>query len=386
MCCDKERCSGCGACVESCKVNALTMTLDKMNGFFYPTLDKSKCIKCGNCKKVCPVLVLPHLERVVPSRAYACQSRCIITQKASSSGGIFPALAKYVLSKKGVVFGVVYADSKTVVTCAAETSEDILPMSGSKYVQSQTQKTYSETKRFLRTGRQVLYSGTPCQIAGLYAFLGQDDSNLVTVAIVCHGVTSPVLYAEYVRFLEEKHHTKIDRINFRDKEYGWNCGSTASFIDTSGKKYRLEGNDNCYLRGFVRNPNIFKRECCYSCPHKSFPTLADLTIGDYWDLPKQNEYPFDIELGVSLVLINSAKGNLTFNAIADSIVSVERPFEEVNRGTLVHSVSKDTRRDQFLDDSTRLSFVQLAKKYFFHHWTLRRLLSKLYRFFVGYPE
>ena len=375
----KDRCSGCGACAAVCHTGALVMRPNENNGFTYPVLREDLCVHCGQCDTICPEEYRPKVDRLVPQEAIACQHQDPTVRNQSASGGFFRALAQEVIAEGGTVYGAVHDSASSVCHRAAETLDELVPMSGSKYVQSELRDCFCRTDRLLREGHLVLFSGTMCQIAGLYNYLKRDDPNLVTITLVCHGNTSPLLLRSYVQYLETQLERKVHRINFRDKEYGWDCGSAVSCVDTEGKKHRLEGIWGSYLRGFVASPNYVKRSCCYACAWKGFPSIGDFLIGDYWDLPADTEIPFDRKQGVSLVLINSAKGEVFFQKIQEKLICLNRPFEEVNGGTLLHSVKEASNRQEFWRDCRTLPFDRLAKKYFLPRITLRRIASKMYR-------
>ena len=209
---DKSECCGCSACVSACPVQCIVMRRDR-EGFDYPVADPDRCIRCGKCEDVCPVI--SPLEAQDPLDAYAVRLDEFL--EGSSSGGVFPALAREIIQSGGVVFGAVMNNDMTVGHVVAERMDQVELMRGSKYVQSDPYATYEEAASYLAQGRRVLYSGTPCQIAGLNKYIGSKSQLLVTVDVACHGVPSPGLWEKYINSLEEISGVKLDMVRFKDK-------------------------------------------------------------------------------------------------------------------------------------------------------------------------
>lgn len=327
---NKHDCCGCSACVQRCPKHCISLEEDS-EGFLYPKVNIEKCIDCGLCEKVCPWQ--NSLERILPMEVLAVKNRNEAERMASSSGGVFIALAKEVLSKEGVVFGAVFDENWEVKHTYAETLEGIKPMMGSKYLQSRIGNSYCEAEKFLKEGREVLFTGTPCQIAGLHKFLGKNYSNLLSVDILCHGVPSQGVWRKY---LSETCHRMISTVNskqdigtfsspiitdieFRNKELkGWNqyCfvikGKSAITDDKSTILYSNIHHINLYMRGFLAN--VYLRPSCHNCKCKNGASCSDLTIGDYWGI-KSIMPDFSDDKGIGLVLINTEKGNNIFNCL-----------------------------------------------------------------------
>jgi len=213
----REDCTGCHACQVVCPHDAIEMEADPA-GFLYPTVDLERCTECRRCKVACPVLNPP--PRHSPPTAYACMARDDALRKASSSGGVFSLLAQDTLGLGGVVFGAVLDERMDVVHERAETNEDLPALQGSKYVQSRMGSTYREVRDSLRSGRAVLFSGTPCQVAGLRSYLGRDFDGLLCVDIVCHGVPSPRVWHRYLQHLEGEYQARPITAVFRRKDEG----------------------------------------------------------------------------------------------------------------------------------------------------------------------
>ncbi len=321
---NKQDCCGCASCVQSCPKQCIQLVEDE-EGFLYPEVDQTICINCGLCEKVCPLL---QCKQPLPSqRALAVKNRDEEERLASSSGGVFIALAKIILQQGGVVFGAVYDEHWEVKHSYAENLEGVKPMMGSKYLQSRTEHTYQETERFLKEGRKVLYVGSPCQIAALHAFLRKDYPNLLAVDFSCHGVPSPSVWRKYLDETFSVNSEKsslnnvpvVSDIYFREKKTcGWKNFSfvvTSKVTSKTGKDSILLSNvhyKNPYMRGFLSD--IYLRPSCYLCRSKNGVSHSDLTIADFWGINKIMP-DFDDDKGVGLVLINSEKGSQYFSQL-----------------------------------------------------------------------
>jgi coenzyme F420-reducing hydrogenase beta subunit len=281
-------------------------------GFLFPAIDESKCIKCKQCKKICPAIVQGEDRK--PLNVYATKNLNEDARYQSTSGGMFTLLAENIIHEGGVVFGAQFNDNWKVVHGYAETIEGLSVFRGSKYVQSEIGNMYKIAKDFLIAKRKVLFSGTPCQVAGLKAFLGKEYDNLLTVDLVCHGVPSPLVWKKYLDEIVDVICSNIQRIigiKFRDKIYGWsyNYIFSISYLseNTKGKMlfFTETSQTNSFAKGFLKN--IYLRLSCYKCPVKSLKSGSDITLGDYWKI--WNVLPeFDDKKGVSLVMVNTEKG------------------------------------------------------------------------------
>ena len=303
-----EVCTGCGACDNVCGKRAITMAADT-NGFLYPQVTND-CVECGACERVCPQLndsVIRKLNRASQGfLAVGLNSNLI---QLSASGGAFATFAQYVIEKQnGVVFGAVMGDDFIVRHCCAETLAALMLMLGSKYVQSDMGFVFQNCRRFLEEGRKVLFSGTPCQIAGLYGFLGKHYENLITVDIVCHGVSAPGAFQQYIDWISKKANRRATAYRFRNKTRYDRAGfiSQTVFQDGKGKskvvycKAELDVYYKAYLDG-----KLF-RESCYYCPYAQEKRIGDITIGDCNSNRRyQDFHPFE---GVSIILLNSEIG------------------------------------------------------------------------------
>ena len=291
---DKSMCCGCGACVQRCPQSCIAMQEDE-KGFLYPRVDTDVCVNCGLCEQVCPVLNVG--EEQEPHDCFAAIHPDEKVRLSSSSGGVFSLLARRVIQDGGVVFGARFDDRWAVVHDYADTLESIDAFRGSKYVQSVMGDSYLHVKQFLEQGKKVLFSGTPCQIAGLKRFLSKDFPNLITVEIACHGVPSPKVWRGY---LDGKARGRnISQVNFRDKSTGWRNYSVV--IGDCAKPH----DDDDYMASYLANYNL--RPSCFVCPSKNGKSGADFLIADFWGVEAVNGVKHD-DKGISALLVYSSRG------------------------------------------------------------------------------
>lgn len=348
---EQKDCSGCCACANVCPQQCIEMSPDKL-GFKYPKVDTSRCIDCGLCVKVCPFISV--YDSFKPLGCYAAVNRNEATRLRSSSGGVFNALAKLVIENGGVVFGAVYDEQFNVIHSSALCENDVIPMMGSKYVQSDLTGTYLKAKEHLKNGQIVLFTGTPCQIAGLNHFLRRDYPNLLTVELICHGVPSPYVWRKYLaeRLSEQTHNSGdaasfyIKKINFRDKRSGWrnfgiaiefgqHDGATTSPTSTPAVYYK-KYTDDPFMVAFLKNLSL--RPSCYYCKAKSGASRADITLGDFWGIEHYSGLQSDDE-GTSCVIARTQKGD-EFIAMLSECDITKCEYEQIFAGniSLEHSV------------------------------------------------
>ena len=310
-----EDCCGCGACVNICLRNAITMKEDKA-GFMYPAVDESLCVSCGRCIDVCVFNDKSKGANGAPS-VYAAVTNDRDVLMESSSGGIFTELANAVLDKGGVVFGAAWTDDLSVAHIYVDNKADLKKLRGSKYVQSSTGDTFRQVKRFLKDGKYVCYSGTPCQIAGLKAFLGEEYDNLLTVDLVCHGVPSMKMLRDDLSYVSDGKISGIEEIRFRDKSYDWGVKGSVLF---DGKKIKYNAGTSPYYFYFLKG-EVY-RESCYHCRFPSEERQGDITLGDYWGV-RQDLVALmgnvDPDMGISCILVNSEKGKRWLASIENKL-------------------------------------------------------------------
>lgn len=354
----KEQCCGCSACLHICPKHSISFKGDK-EGFLYPEIDTKTCVDCGLCEKVCPVINQDN-ERL-PLKVFAAKHPDDEIRMSSSSGGIFTLLAEQIIDEGGVVFGAKFNENWEVVHDFAETKDGLIPFRGSKYVQSRIGDSYTIAESFLKSGRKVMFTGTPCQIAGLKKYLRKEYENLLAVDFVCHGVPSPMVWRKYLEeelarqgeagknsvLTSSKDIPVLTGINFRDKSTGWKKFSfVLSFSKASdaGEQNTVLSsvfNKNPYMNAFLTNLSL--RPSCYACPAKSGKSGADITIGDFWGI--ENIRPdIDDDKGVSLIL--QYKEGLEYNIRCD-LEPVD--FEEAILGNscILSSVKEPINRDYF---------------------------------------
>ena len=358
---NKKDCCGCSTCVQVCPRQCITLKEDNQ-GFLYPIVDKTICIECGLCEKKCPIIHQGEERKSLT--IYAAKNRNENIREQSSSGGIFSLLAEKVISEDGVVFGAKFDENWMVGHSYAETIEELAAFRGSKYLQSRMEGNFQKVKEFLKQGRKVLFSGTPCQIAGLKRFLGKEYDNLLTIDIVCHGVPSPLVWKKYLDNECKKISAEaITQISFRDKTKGWKNFSLKldikllkdSNLITQVEPFRK----NIFMRGFLAN--LYLRPSCYECAFRSGKSHSDVTIGDFWGI--QQFYPeFDDDKGVSLVLCNTAKGSKYFNEI--NVEKIETTYSIGLKGnpSLEHSVIKTKYVDEFWETGSINNIEKICKK------------------------
>jgi len=380
---EKDECCGCHACLNACKQNCISMVADT-EGFSYPQIDMANCIDCGLCDKVCPILHVLHAEH--PIQAYGCSNKELNVRLDSSSGGVFSLVAEGIIEDGGIVFGVGFDDAFHVCHSGAETKEALAVFRGSKYVQSEIGNTYKQAKELLDNGRQVLFSGTPCQIGGLIAYLGKHYDNLTCVDIICHGVPSPLVWQKYVHYREHMSGAKARRIAFRLKNEGWKLFSV-SFSFENHTEYRKNLTKDLYMQGFLRN--IYLRPSCYNCQFKTVSRRSDMTLADFWGI--ENIMPeLDDDKGTSLVFLQSDKGRNLFNRVKDKMTYRETDVESAVRynTAAIQSAAVNPKREKFFADMNRLPFDKVMKKYLSDSaWIIFkkqifRVLSKIKRLLI----
>lgn len=357
---DKEKCCGCAACVQKCPKRCIDLVKD-FEGFPYPKVNKDLCIDCGLCEKVCPV-INQGAERE-PLQVYAAKNKDEKIRMESSSGGIFSLLAEEVLRENGVVFGAKFNADWEVVHAYTEICEGLAAFRGSKYVQSRVGDTFKQAEIFLKQGRRVLYSGTPCQIAGLKLFLRKEYENLLTVDFICHGVPSPKVFDMYLdeiiarqgvvgknsvssHSLNKK--DVIKSISFRNKSLGWKKYSFALTLSaTIGAEKNTvllsePLNKNFFMRGFLAD--LYLRPSCYACPTKCLKSGSDITIGDFWGI--QNVLPeFDDDRGVSSFFVNNNRYMNIGEEMNSTLISVD--YKRAKQFSVEHSSKMPMLRNAF---------------------------------------
>lgn len=360
---NKADCSGCHACFNVCPQKAIIMKEDP-EGFLYPSVGK-ECIDCGICEKICPFV--SEKKENVTLCAVGAKCKDSLIRKNSSSGGIFSLVAEQILSENGIIVGASFSDDwKTVF----HTETDINHLRTSKYVQSKVGNSMQRVKILLEQGRKVLFTGTPCQIAGLKNFLGKDYSNLFCMDIVCHGVPSPKVWYKYTEFIERFFDGIICEVNFRKKKDSQLKFGISKIKNTT--KIFIPKDLDPYLTFFLNNLSL--RPSCYSCKIKETGSGSDITLGDFWGV--QNILPdFNDRNGCSLVIIHSLKGVMLFNKIKDDIYAQNIDINAAKKynSSLYKSAIMPENRESFFIDLQKISFERLILKY---STILKKVLSR----------
>ena len=304
---DRTHCTGCTACAAACPKDAIAMERDR-EGFARPAVDSAKCVHCGRCTAVCPILH-PREQRPLPA-AFAAWNRDEAVRRDSTSGGVFTALAEFVLEGGGVVFGAALDGRQHLRHTVCFRKEELWRLRGAKYVQSDLDGIFRMVRECLES-RPVLFSGTPCQVDGLYRFLGDRPENLTTCDLVCHGVPSPGVWEDTVRYIERRKGRGLQAVRFRNKVTGWKDSHFTAVYDDgavdSAPLFRTE-----YGHAFGRS--LFLRPSCYRCPYASMTRPGDFTLGDFWGL-RPDELPEQQRWGVGLLLVNTAHGSHVFDQL-----------------------------------------------------------------------
>lgn len=367
---NKNDCCGCSSCSQKCPKNAIVMK-ENEEGFLYPTIDEKKCINCGLCIKVCPQLKACAEKKQQYPKAYAVYNKNINELSKSSSGGMFSVLANYVLENDGIVIGAAYDDNNVVKHICIESKNELEKLRGSKYVQSDINNTYKIAEQKLKENKFVLFTGTPCQIAGIKAYLGKEYQNLILADIVCHGVPSPRLFKTYLNWLEQKYKSKIKSYNFRSKEKrGW--GLTAKIITKNGDINYISSEKDPYYDNFLECKTY--RKSCYQCQYTSFIRESEITLADYWGILAVHP-DFYSEKGVSLVIINNEKGEMLFKKLLDKIeyietdlekasvknINLKRPSAEPEQRKRIYNGLKTKEVNEYVKENLKITF-NLKKK------------------------
>ena len=356
----KEDCAGCTACYSVCRHDAIILNVDEQ-GFVYPSFDINKCVNCKLCDKVCPI-VNSEIRNIDYKKIYAVRTKDDDVLQRSSSGGVFYMLSSYIIAKKkGVVFGVTY-DDMVVKHTYVETLEGLLKFHGSKYVQSHIAGIYEQVKNFLECGRYVFFSGTPCQVLALKLFLKKNYENLLTMDIVCHSVPSPLIFREYVEYIESIYNKKLLSIDMRNKKHGWShkfyyCYNFKDGTILGDDELKAEHWGKLFFSGLITRPS------CNKCKFTNFRRAGDITAADFWDdLNKRPEAYSD--KGTSLMLVNTLKGLEAFESIRTSVYSWEITEEEALQPCLIAPYVPNPQRDEFWLYHNKFGFKKAYRKYF----------------------
>ena len=349
-----EDCSLCKACYNICPVNAISFS-KKYNTFDYPIIDDKKCIHCNICEKACPSL--HQFNQNTMKECYAIENQNDEIRKKSTSGGVFFELANYILKQNGYVCGCIMDENHHAKHILSNKIEDVYKMMGSKYVQSDIKYVYKEVKMQLLKSKPILFTGCPCQIAGLKQFLNNDYNNLVCMDVICHGITSQSYLNSYLDFIEKKYKSKVKKINFRDKIYGHHCSSVKVTFNNH-KEINEPITVNPYMKSFLNNYML--KDSCFKCKYKNFKSLSDITVGDFWGYEVIGN---DDNHGVSAVIINTLKGKKIISQCSFNLIKVH--YEDIYKynKSLEHSAIYNKNSIDFKELYEKCGFEKVYSKY-----------------------
>lgn len=358
---NKKDCCGCSACEAICGVKAIRMEPDE-EGFVYPIIDSSRCVRCGLCERACPVRGRDRETNTesLPIEVLALYNKNSDLQSQSSSGGVFSALAEDCLKRGGVVFGAVYDEKFVVVHRGSDCKDEVKRFRGSKYVQSDCRGVYSQVLKVLKEGRQVLFSGTPCQVDGLKGFVGKEYKNLITVDILCHGVTSPKIFSDYIKFIERYSFGSLSEVFMKDKTFGWGFQNLRLYFRDGHSEFNTPVSNlwNKIFYGHLAN-----RPSCHSCRWTNYKRAGDLSMGDFWGIEKVHP-EFYSKQGVSLLLVNSCEGLKQWQRVEEEFEFIESNCNECRQRALFSPSKEVVDRREFWETYHREGFDRTVRRRF----------------------
>ena len=385
---DRSECCGCGGCQQICPTHCIRMTLLD-DGFFYPEIDEELCVHCDSCVNVCPIHQSKNTSEAKQAQhCYYGWHRDEGIRMKSTSGGTFSAIAELVLkNRNSTVYGALYGDDWSVRHRGIGTLDGLEQLRQSKYVQSEIGDCYSEIRDRLDSDEHVLFCGTPCQVDGLRHFLGKEYTRLLLVEVICHGVTSPVIFKKYIESLEQKEGSRVKRVRFRDKVTKGNVSSIAHTTIVFENSRTRSSECNLYLRAYMKG--LMQRLSCEKCPYASRYRRADITLGDFWGieviLPQVKD---EFHRGISLILSNTEKGRHICEQLADNMCMVETEVSYAFNGRnvqLERPIEANERRRQLFRDVKNIGVhLALAKGLGFRYlivmycrWCISRVKASL---------
>lgn len=356
----KDECCGCTACKSICPTKAIEMISDE-EGFLYPLINQNFCIDCGLCKKVCAFQKLnDESNRFETSAVYAAKHKDDVVRMSSTSGGAFTAISDYVFNQEGVVYGVAFDEEMNVIHQIANTKEEREKLKGSKYVQSDLKNTYVDIKKLLEDGIIVLFTGTPCQTAGLSSFLaGINTERLILCDIVCHGTPSPLMWSNHIKNLQNREGSRVVNYYCRHKVKGWHAHNEMVVFKNGKKEYKSSRSQKHKLLFYSHN---ILRPACHNCKYTNLIRPSDITLADFWGIEK-TMLNFDDNKGISLILVNTLKGKDVFNKVKENLIYKKSNTKACLQPQLQYPSPKSERRIQFWNDYNSKGYEYIAKKY-----------------------
>lgn len=368
----KKRCTGCSLCVNICPKKAIH-TENCEDGFSYPVIDESICVKCGLCHKECP---LNYKETEKEQQFYIGYHADNEVQRNSSSGGIFWAISQHIISMGGVVYGASFTEDFTVKHDRAESEKELSKFQGSKYVQSDMEDIYEPLETDLKSGRLVLFSGTPCQVDAIKKYCVVKNisrDKLFLVDVLCHGAPSPDAWRQHFRKITRG--KAIRRVTFRQKDSYGNGQNLLIEFENKRKKYFARSGQDSYYHLFLEN--VLLREGCFSCNYSSMDRASDISLGDLWnrnvDLDEFSEWPW----GISEIIVNSEKGRILWDKIESSIKYREAMKEDVMQNALCKAPSRPALYNQFWQKYPRIGYEKTVWKLLGTKWKIKIIAARL---------
>ena len=350
----EDKCTGCGACRNACPVGAITMT-ENREGFLSPSVDSEKCIECSKCERACPALNIKK-DKKANSLMYAVRGSDEI-RELSSSGGIFSIVSQYILENGGFVCGSAFDENMRLKHKIVSSAEELDSLRGSKYLQSDTGTVYKEIEALLKDNKKVFFVGTPCQVAGIYGYLGKDYPCLYTADILCHGVPSQKAFSSYLNSVSRG--KKVKNVEFRNKRFGWSCENVLVTYEDGTESTHSRRDGDPYLRAFFENIDL--RRSCAICNFSSSPRQGDISMGDFWGIdrvdPSQND-----KKGTSMLTVNSEKGQELLDVIRKSATVSEYSYDATLPNRIHSHIPPHHLRRKFFRAFKDMSFIDAFNK------------------------
>jgi len=374
-----SQCFGCEACVQICPRAAIAMVEDS-EGFRYPQIDGSKCVDCGLCRRVCPYVTDTNKANM-PLEVFGGYHKNETIRRNSTSGGAFSAIVDTWCNKEYAIFGAV-ANGLAVFHEFVTDKADAERFRKSKYSQSRIGNAYAEVRNFLRAGKNVLFSGTPCQIAGLRSFLAKEEQErLLTVEVICEGVPTPHFIRKYAEHIQQKYGSKVKSLDYRYKLHSpisgkWDYEVMYTLLH-SNKDLKIDRWFNPFWSIWLAH--LMSRPCCYECPYARAERLADITLGDLWGVHIYCPELYGKNGGSSLVLANTEKGVQALALAKAQMFGHTLAWDKTVRyqSPLRKHIDNNPQRETFMQDLQVLSYREICRK-----WAKRPTLKLLVQKYV----